>query len=204
MPLFQRHKALLLDRLSESELIESDTLCESIGISKVVISQNAEAARKRFREHLKNLVSRKPTSKVWMFHILGGLYYEEGKIEEATAMYSRAAEDYPTDPRAWYSLGTIYYGIFQAKAGGLPLPDRANERGHPWEIQERMARIRNFESQNPQLVQAFRNSKLAASRDEAAKLALEYFRKTLACNISSDDKRRVQTHIRLIEVQLAL
>ena len=45
-------------------------------------------------------------------------------------------------------------------------------------------------------------SKLTASPEEAVKLALKFFRETLACNISNDDKHRVQTHIRIINAQL--
>lgn len=201
MSLFQKRKPLPLDRLSECELVESDTIIEGLGISKVVVSQDAEAARKRFREHLKKLVSRKSASKVWMFHILGGLYYEEGKLEEAAAMYSRAIQDYPADPRAYYSLGVIYYGLFEYAE---PLREGVHWRRFPLEIQERLRRVQEFEEQNQLLVQAFRESKLTASPEEAAKLALKYFRKTLARNISSDDKSRVQTHMRLIEVHLGL
>lgn len=201
MPRFQKHNPLPLDRLSQSELVESDTIIEGLGISKVTISRDAKAARQRFRAHLEELVSRKPTSKVWMFHMVGGLYYEEGKLEEAVAMYSRATQDYPTDPRAWYSLGIIYYGISQETQTSKVL-DSADVRRYPWEIQELVHHVREFQDENQQLVQAFRESKLVASWQEAAKLALQYFRKTLACNISNEDKRRVQTHIRLIEVQL--
>ena len=131
------------------------------------------------------------------------LQVNEGKLEEAVAMYSRATQDYPTDPRAWYSLGIIYYGISQETQTSKVL-DSADVRRYPWEIQELVHHVREFQDENQQLVQAFRESKLVASWQEAAKLALQYFRKTLACNISNEDKRRVQTHIRLIEVQLTL
>jgi len=197
MPLFQKHKPLPLAGLSENELVESDALFESIGITKAVVSQDVEAARRRYREHLTKLVSSKATSKVWMLYMLGGLCYEEGKLEEAAALYSRATQDYPADPRAWYTLGTIYYGLIESLSE--PLPEGVDWRSEPLEMQERMERVRDFQSQNPQLLQSFRESKLTASREEAAKLALKYFRKTLACNISNDDKRSVQTHIRLIE-----
>ena len=128
MPLFRKHEPLPLDRLSENELVESDTLVESIGISKISSSQDREEARKRFSEHLTKLVSRKPTSKVWMFHLLGGMCYEEGRLEEAVPIYSRATTDYPADPRAWYSLGTIYYGLFEFTSE--PLPEIRNFSRH--------------------------------------------------------------------------
>lgn len=199
MPLFQKQKPLPLDRLLQSELMESDAFFESHGISKEMATQDPEGTRQRFRQYLEECVNQNPFNKAWVYHLLGMLYSAEGKLQETVSLCSRAASEYPTDPRAYYSLGTIYYGISQATETDKSL-NRTDVQDHPWEIQERMRRIRQFQEENQQLVQAFRESKLAASPEEAAKLALKYFRKTLVCNISNEDKNRVQTHIRIIEV----
>ena len=203
MPLFQKHKPLPLEGLLQSELAESDAFFEGHGISKEMATQDPKATRKRFLELLDKCVNEKTFNKVWVYCLLGTLYYAEGRLQETIALYSRAASEYPTDPRAYYSLGTIYYGISQATETSRVL-DSTDVQDYPWEMQERMRRIRQFQEENQQLVQAFRESKLVASWEEAAKLALQYFRKTLACNISNEDKRRVQTHIRIIEVQSGL
>ncbi len=203
MPLFQKHKPLPLEGLLQSELVESDAFFEGHGISKEMATQDPEASRKRFLELLEKCVNEKTFNKVWVYCLLGTLYYAEGRLQETIALCSRAASEYPADPRAYYSLGSIYYGLSQATETGKLL-DGTDVQDHPWEIQEWMRRIRQFQEENQQLVQAFRESKLAASPEEAAKLALQYFRKTLVCNISNEDKRRVQTHIRIIEVQLGL
>ena len=126
------------------------------------------------------------------------LYSAEGKLQETVSLCSHATSEYPTDPRAYYFLGTIYYGISQATETDKSL-NRTDMQHAPWEIQELVRQNREFQEENQQLVQAFRESKLT-SPEEAAKLALKYFRKTLVCNISNDDKRRVQTHIRIIEM----
>lgn len=202
MPIFQKHKPLPLDGLLESELAESDAFFESHGISKEMATQDPEGTRQRFRQYLEECVNQNPFNKVWVYHLLGMLYSAEGRLEKMVSLYSRAASEYPSDPRAYYSLGTIYYGISQATETSKGL-DSTDVHDFPWEIQERMLRVRQFQEENQQLVQAFRESKLT-SPEEAAKLALQYFHKTLACNISNEDKHRVQTHIRIIEVRLSL
>ncbi|MDP2729963.1 MAG: tetratricopeptide repeat protein [Dehalococcoidales bacterium] len=183
----------------QSELAESDAFFESHGISKEMTTQDPEGTRQRFRQYLEECVNQNPFNKVWVYHLLAMLYYAEGKLEETAALCSRAASEHPTDPRAWYYLGTIYYGISQATETSKVL-DSADVQDFPSEIRERIRRIHHFQKENQQLVQAFRESKLT-SPEEATKLALKYFRKTLVCNISNEDKSRVQTHIRIIEAR---
>ena len=62
MSLFQKRKPLPLDRLSESELVESDAIIEGLGVSMEMATQDPEGTRQRFREHLKKLVSREQYS----------------------------------------------------------------------------------------------------------------------------------------------
>lgn len=199
MPLFQKHEPLPLDGLLQSELAESDAFFESHGISKEMVTRDPERTRQLFRQYLEEYVNQNRFNKVWVYYLLGTLYWAEGKLAEVVSVYSRAAAEYPQDPRAYYSLGAIYYGISQATETERNLHS-LDIGSYPIEIQERMCRVRQFQEENQQLVQAFRESKLVASREEAAMLALKYFQKTLVCNISNDDKRRVQTHIRIIEV----
>jgi len=198
MPLFQKQKPLPLDGLLQSELVESDAFFESHGISKEMATQDPEGTRQRFRQYLEECVNQNPFNKVWVYHLLGMLYSAEGKLQETVSLCSRATSEHPADLRAYYFLGTIYYGISQATETSKSL-NRTDVQHAPWEIQELMRQNREFQEENQQLVQAFRESKLT-SPEEAAKLALKYFRKTLVCNISNDDKRRVQTHIRIIEM----
>jgi hypothetical protein len=202
MPLFQRQKPLPLDGLLQSELVESDAFFESHGISKEMATQDPEGTRQLFRQYLEECVNQNHFNKVWVYHLLViMLYSAEVKLEKIVSLFSRAASEHPADPRAYYSLGTIYYGIYEETLKPLT---RADVQHAPWEIQELARQYREFQEENQQFVKACRESKLAASPEEAAKLALQHYRKTLACNISNDDKRRVQTHIRLIEVQLSL
>jgi len=203
MLLFQRQEPLPIDRLSTAELAESDAFFESHGITKDMAIQDIEATRKLFQELLEKCVNGNTNNKVWVYYLLGAMYLTKGQLQETVSLCSRAALEHPLDPRAYYSLGTIYYGIFQQKQTS-PWRDRLDLQDHPLEIRQRIQRIRHFETQNQQLVQAFRESKLAASREEAAKLALQYFRKTLDCNISKEDKNQIQTHIKLIQTQLTL
>lgn len=201
MPLFQKHKPLPLEGLLESEKVHSEAFLKGHGISIETANQDIEATRQRVRVLLEDCVNRNQFNKLWVYNLLSTLYFKEVKLKEIVALCLRAALEHPTDPRAYYSLGTVYYGISQAaeteKTLGIDTHD------WPWEMQEMMRQNREFVEQNQQLVQAYRNSGLAASRDESAKLALKYFHKTLMCNISSEDKRRVQTHIRIIEAQLS-
>jgi tetratricopeptide (TPR) repeat protein len=189
MPLFQKHKPLPLEGLLKSELVESDAFLEGHGIPKKMANQDVEATRQRVRVLLEARVNRNHFNKMWVYNLLSTLYFSEGKLKETVALCLRAALEHPTDPRAYYCLGAVYYGLSQET-----------------DTEKSLAGIdvKEFVEQNQQPVQAFRNSKPAESRDEAAKLAMKYFHKTLMCNISNEDKRRVQTHIRRIEVQLSL
>ena len=69
----------------------------------------------------------------------------------------------------------------------------------PMEMQENVRQTYEYEKNNSQLIKAYRESKLAASPEEAARLARQYFIMTLKFNISDKDKQIVQTHIRIID-----
>jgi len=203
MPLFQKHKPLPLEGLLKSELVESDAFLEGHGIPKKMANQDVEATRQRVRVLLEARVNRNHFNKMWVYNLLSTLYFSEGKLKETVALCLRAALEHPTDPRAYYCLGAVCYGLSQETDTEKSLAG-IDVKEMPWEFQEMARQNREFVEQNQQPVQAFRNSKPAESRDEAAKLAMKYFHKTLMCNISNEDKRRVQTHIRRIEVQLSL
>ncbi len=208
MPLFHRRKPLPLEGLSNDEEIEFDVLCERLSIPNTVVSQGTELANQRLHAYLEKEVSKGSTSELWMLCVLANLYFGEGRLEEAVATCLRATHDYSTDPRAYYALGTVYYGISQwhgifGKTARVP-HGATDMRDAPLAIQELARSVRDFEEQNVQLVEALSKSELAGSYNESANLALAYFRKALACNISNGDKSRIQTHIRIIEVQLGL
>ena len=198
MPLFQERKTLPLEGLSEIELAESDSYFEAHGVTRDKVSQDVQIAGQVMRKLLEKLV-KNPSNRYWVYYLLGNLLFADGQVDDAVSIYSRATLEYPDDPRACYSLGVIYYGIYQTSQ--LPvhvLPDV------PLEIRERISRIREFENKNPKLLDTFRGSKMAASLVGAAELALKYFHKTLACNIFNEDKAKILIHIRLIETQMKL
>jgi tetratricopeptide (TPR) repeat protein len=192
-----------LEGLLESELAECDTFFESHGISKEMRAHGSEATDQYFPQYLEECVNRNRFNKLWVYLTLGTWYFFNGRLEETVSLCLRAASEYPNDPRAYYCLGTIYYGISShaTDTDWTLLPSFADS---PVEMQELARQVREHDEQNPQLTHAFRESKLVAAREEASTLALKYYRKTLTCNISNEDKRRVQIHIKLIEMQLSL
>lgn len=204
MPLFQKRKPVLLTLgglgLFKSEIAESDAFLEAHGITSYVATHDPSWTPQRFRQYLEECVNQNRFNKVWVYHLLGNFYLAEGRLEEAVSVYSRAILEYPDDPRAYYNLGTIYYGI-SYHATETDFTHRPDFSEAPIEMQELAHQVHEDDKKHPQLTQALRESKLAASPLEAAKLALKYYRKTVACNIANEDERLVQTHIILIKMR---
>ena len=185
-------ESLPLEGLLESEMAECDTFFGSHGISKEMRARGSEETDQYFQQYLEECVKQNRFNRVWVYHSLGTWYLLGGKFEEAVSIYSRAASEYPNDPRPYYTLGTIYYNISQALL-----------RERLFEIQKLISRDREFEEENKQFINASQVSKLAASPMESANLALSYFRRTLECNISASDKTKIQTHIGLVETWIS-
>lgn len=154
-------------------------------------------------------------------YILGTTYFSRGELEKAREILERASSLKPDDPRPLYNRGVIYYGIWDArkeeqtgttKEQGYKqaketlsdpfLPDDLRRAGE--EI------VREFEYWMSQLnyetyvrtQDAYRKSSI--SRESAAANALYYFRKVLACQLHKEDRKAVEQHIKLIEMQEAL
>lgn len=203
MPIFQKHEVIPIDGYSESELVEVNVFWEAHGISKDMLNQSPVVLRNRLIEISEKCINENAQNKAWIYYFLWSSYFSNGKLKEMVALCSRANLEYPSDPRAYYCLGIIYEGIFQQTETDKLL-NRANLENAPWEIRQRINRIRNFEQQNPLLIKAFREQKLVATSKEAAESALNFFRKALSGSISNEDKSIVQARIRLIEQQLSL
>jgi tetratricopeptide (TPR) repeat protein len=203
MPLFKRRETTPITGMSRGELAESDALYEAHGVTTEFANKNVEMARQLMRQYFSELVKRNPTNKFWVYYLLGDLLATNGQLDQAIAVYSRATREYPDDPRAYYSLGAIYYGI-SSIGDHDNYQQRPDATDLPMELLELVGQGHEVPEENQQFNRACRESKLAASPEDAAKLALQYFRKTLTCNISNEDKGRVQTHIRLIEIRWSL
>jgi len=198
MPLSDKKETIPIEGMSKNELAESDVFFEAHGVTKEIANKDVEATRQIMRQHFTELIKGNQSNKLWVYYVLGNLLSMNGQIDEAAAVYYRATREYPNDPRAWYSLGTIYYGI-SGETDINKYSQRPDLAEMPIEIQQIDAQNREFEKQNLRYLQGCAESKLVASPIEAANLALNYFSKTLTCKISKEDRNKVQTHIRLIE-----
>jgi tetratricopeptide (TPR) repeat protein len=202
---------LPLSGFLKSESAESDAdFFVPNGITTEMVNSNPEETDRRFRQYLEECVSRNQVNKVWVYYILCTWYYAEGKFEKVITLSLRASAEHPSDPRAYYLLGSIYYGVFMNSTEGpknsnealLARPDFGN---FPIEIQKQVRENLEFEKKNQQLVNAIREFNPALTPDEAAKLALQYFGSILKCNISSKDRQMVQTHVtNITQAQLNL
>lgn len=154
-------------------------------------------------------------------YVLGTAYLSRGESEKTREILEKASSLRPDDPRPLYDLGAMYYGIWDARKEEQTrttkeqdykriketlsdpfLPDDLRRLGE--EI------VREFEYWMSQLdyetyvliQDAYRKSSI--SRESAAANALYYFRKVLTCQLHPEDRKAVEQHIRLIEVQEAL
>ncbi len=150
-------------------------------------------------------------------YVLGTVYFSNGELEKAKEVLEKASSLKPDDPRPFYNLGVIYYGVWDVRT--------EEQRGRSKEQEYRRVKdilsnypfppdhfrrlgedlVREFEDmmRRPDyerlkyLQDCYRKSQM--SRDTAAANALYYFRKVLACQLHPEDKKAVEQHIRLIE-----
>lgn len=171
-------------------------------------------------ELYKEAVRKEPHEFIYHY-ILGTTYFSRGELEKAREIWEKASSLKPDDSRPLYDLGVIYYGIWDVrkeeetgttKEQGYKraretlsdpfLPDDLRQQGEE--------AVREFEYSMSQLddetyvriQDASRKSPI--SRELAKTNALYYFRKVLACQLHKEDRKAVEQHIKLIEIQEAL
>ena len=202
---------LPLSGLLKSEMAESDAeFFVPNGITTEMVNSNHEMTDQLFRQYLEECISHNQLNKVWVYYILSTWYYAEGKFEKIITLSLRASAEHPSDPRAYYFLGSIYYGFFinstaDPKYSNEALLARPDFSNWPREMRELVRENLEFERHNQRIVNAMCEFKPTLTPEEAAKLALQYFGCILKCNISSRDRQIVQTHITSItQAQLNL
>lgn len=163
MPLFQRRQTIPLAGLTKSELSEADGYFECHGVTKDMATKHAEQTQARMQGLLENWVTSNVFRKAWIYYLLTTFYLAEGRIKEVVDLNSDAVVKFPSDPRPSYSLGTIYYGLFNAETAQTVL-SRNDLASAPVEIRERLQRAHSFETQNSAFIKGLRESKLVASR----------------------------------------
>ena len=203
MPIFGERKILQLEGLSQREREECEAFFESRGISKDVPAYGPGGIDQYFQQYLEETIDQNRSNETWLYYVLAIWYFSHSMFEKTVALCVRAYSEHPNDPRAYYLLGTIYDGIYQysKKATLIQIPDAVERQK---EIQELLKQKYTEVQENPQIIKAFRESKIVASPEEAARSARQYLCMTLKCKISKEDKRKVQTRIRIIDNQTRL
>ncbi len=203
MPPFAKREKIPIDELLENERAEFSAVSRGLGISEAMGFKEAIKNSPTLLKHLEGLVKDNHHDKPWVYYALGALYFQDGKLEEAAIAWSHAAKVYPADPRASYHLGNVYYGLAH-RTEFQPLHDGPEDRRLSTSVMVAREKARQYAEQNHQIVRALRESKLVGSRQEAVELALKHLRQALACNISKDDKRKIDTQIRELHLLLSL
>ena len=155
-------------------------------------------------------------------HVLGTTYFSRGELEKAREILEKASSLKPNDPRPLYNLGVIYYGIWNARkeeqtgitgeqeyrrikeilSNNPLLPDYLRQSGEEI-VREFEDKMRHLDYEiHKHLQDSYRKSSM--SRESAAANALYYFRKVLACQLRPEDRKAVEQHMKLIEIQEAL
>ena len=194
MGLFGRRKSIpRLNELLPSEDIDTGPLIELY----------EEAVRKEPHEFIYH-------------YMLGITYFSRGELEKAREILEKASSLKSDDSRPLYSLGVIYYGIWDARKEEQTgttkeqdykrIKETLSDPFLPHDLRQSGEEIvREFEYWMSQLdyetyvliQDAYRKSSI--SRESAAANALYYFRKTLACQLHKEDRKAVEQHIRLIQ-----
>lgn len=154
-------------------------------------------------------------------YILGATYFSRGELEKAREIWEKASSLKPDDSRPLYDLGAIYYGIWDARKEeetgttkeqvykrfeeGLSdpfLPDDLRQQGEEIVREFEYSMFQLDDETSVRLRLSCRKS--PTSRESAKTNALYYFRKTLACQLHREDRKAVEQHRKLIEIQEAL
>jgi len=185
---------LRISDLSDSEALELRKFFESHGIT---VEKETEDTPKIMYEKLAEYVKENKKSKYWTYYMLGDMLTMNGQLNEAINMYSRAAKRNPADPRAWYSLGVLHRAIsYEPDRRKIWQKDLADALEKDKQLAEHM---QQWEKQNQKFLQAAFESTLSKSAFETADTAISYFQKASDCDISTEDKAKVQNNIKSIE-----
>jgi len=189
----KRHTLRLSD-LSDDEALELRKFFEGYGITAE--KENEETPKIMF-EKLSEFIKGQQKIKYWMYYILGDMLTMRGQFQEAISTYIQATSLSPTDPRAWYSLAVLHRAIsYEPDRRKNWEKDLANAQKKDKKMAENM---QQWEKQNQNFLQAASESQLAKSPVETANTAFTYFQKVLECNISEQDRARVQDNVRSLE-----
>jgi|WetSurMetagenome_2_1015567.scaffolds.fasta_scaffold298660_2 tetratricopeptide (TPR) repeat protein len=190
----KKQATLRLSDLSDSEALELRAFFEGFGIT---VEKETEDTGRQMKEKLAEHMEEKGKKKYWMYYMLGDMLTMHGQLDEAIAMYSKATEENPADPRAWFSLGVLHRAIsYEPDRSKKWQKDLAEAKEKDQKLAENMEK---WEKQNSRFLKAAGKSKLAESAIETANTAVTYFQKVLDCKISNDDKEKVQNNIKAIE-----
>jgi tetratricopeptide (TPR) repeat protein len=180
--------------LSDDEALELRKFFEGYGITAE--KENEETPKIMF-EKLFEFIKGQHKVKYWMYYMLGDMLTMRGQFKEAISTYTQATDLSPADPRAWYSMAVLHRAIsYEPDRRKTWQKDLANALKKDKKMAENM---QQWEKQNQNFLQAASESQLAKSPVETANTAFTYFQKVLECNISEQDRARVQDNVRSLE-----
>lgn len=196
MALFGKQKPLPLAGLLNEEQEEFNNVSAGLNLSQKIAGLDAMAASAVLREEVGGWLNEHPNKAAWAYFILANLHLTAGDLTEAASVFKRGTIQFPKDPRAHFSLGTIYLGL--AQVGSMPQAD-VGEGGTP-EAQG----LPHTNEHIQLLAKAFKDSTLVSTAQEASTLAMNHFQKTMECPLTDEDKKAVLGRIQQLRSMASL